>query len=55
MVLGQHQHLSALYLWQSGSLAQGGWGPAVSLTVQLAAGLALGWHMLNAPKRKGSL
>ena len=39
MVLGQHQHLSALYLWQSGSLAQGGWGPAVSLTVQLAAGL----------------
>ena len=41
MVLGQHQHLSALYLWQSGSLAQSGWGPAASLIVQLLAGLAV--------------
>ena len=41
MILGQHQHLSALYLWQSGSLAQGGWGQAVSLIVQLLAGLAV--------------
>ena len=41
MVLGQHQHLSALYLWQSGSLAQGGWGLAASLVVQLVAGLGV--------------
>ncbi|MCK0209465.1 Fe(3+)-hydroxamate ABC transporter permease FhuB [Starkeya koreensis] len=41
LVLFEHHHLSALFLWQAGSLAQNGWQGAAALAGTLAvAGLA---------------